>query len=113
IKELGVCDAVELLGHQENPYKYFKFSNVFVLSSLKEGFPNVVLENLALCKPVIVTDCVDYSGIVNDKNGIIVRKGDVFALTKAMADIRAMEEKELTFKLASNFDYNEWFKSII
>src|SRR5690606_1273531 len=109
IKELRLVDAVILLGHEENPYKYFNFSNVFVLSSLKEGFPNVVLENLALNKPVIVTDCIDYNGVVNDKNGIIVNKGDVLALAKAMEDIRAIEQKELSFQLSSNFDYNEWF----
>ena len=113
IKELRLVDAVILLGHQENPYKYFKFSDVFVLSSLKEGFPNVVLENLALNKPVVVTDCIDFSDIVTNRNGIIVRKGDVFALTKAMEDIRAFKDKEIPFHIATNFDYNEWFKSII
>lgn len=113
VKELGIDDAVDLLGHQENPYKYFNFSNVFVLSSLKEGFPNVVLENLALNKPVIVTDCIDYNGIVNDKNGIIVNKGDELALAKAMEDIRAIKQHELSFQLSSNFNYNDWFKSII
>ncbi len=42
-KELGL-DNVEFLGIQNNPYPYLNQSDLFVLSSRYEGFPNVLLE---------------------------------------------------------------------
>lgn len=48
---------VYFLGFQDNPYKFFKYSKVFVLSSLREALPLVVLEVMALGVPVIASDC--------------------------------------------------------
>jgi len=44
-------------GHQENPFQYISQSEVFVLPSLWEGFPNALLEAMCLAKPVIAADC--------------------------------------------------------
>lgn len=50
-------DAVDLVGYVENPLKYFARSDVFVLSSLVEGMPNVLVEAMMCgCTPV-ATDC--------------------------------------------------------
>jgi glycosyltransferase involved in cell wall biosynthesis len=53
----GLRDVVQLLGYVENPLKYFAKSDVFVLSSLVEGLPNVLVEAMMCgCTPV-ATDC--------------------------------------------------------
>lgn len=53
----GLGDSVRLLGFQDNPYKYFGRSSVFVLSSYVEGLPNALVEAMACgCTPV-ATDC--------------------------------------------------------
>ena len=57
INELNIKDKVWLPGHQENPYKFMARSDVFVLSSLWEGCPNVLIEAMALGIPVVSTDC--------------------------------------------------------
>jgi glycosyltransferase involved in cell wall biosynthesis len=44
IEKEGLGDSVRLLGFQDNPYKYFSRSSVFVLSSYVEGLPNVLVE---------------------------------------------------------------------
>lgn len=62
IKKLNLENNVEIIGYVENPYKYIRISNCLVLSSLYEGFPNVILEAFAIGKPVISTYC--NSGIV-------------------------------------------------
>jgi glycosyltransferase involved in cell wall biosynthesis len=56
-KNLGLTDAVRLLGFQQNPWPYIKHADVFVLSSRYEGLPNVLLEALALGTPIVATDC--------------------------------------------------------
>jgi glycosyltransferase involved in cell wall biosynthesis len=55
--DLGVFGDVALPGFVDNPYPYLKNASVFVLSSRKEGFPNVLLEAAALGVPIVSTDC--------------------------------------------------------
>jgi glycosyltransferase involved in cell wall biosynthesis len=56
-KKLGVQSDVYFLGWQENPFAFLKRSNVFVLSSLWEGLPDVLLEALACGLPAVSFDC--------------------------------------------------------
>lgn len=56
-KNLGISEDVKFLGFQKNPFKFMAKSTVFVLSSIFEGFPNVLIEAMACGIPVISTDC--------------------------------------------------------
>ena len=60
IERLGIKDKVYFTGFQNNPYRYMAKSDIFVLSSLSEGFPNVVAEAMSLGLPIIAANC--YSG---------------------------------------------------
>jgi N-acetylgalactosamine-N,N'-diacetylbacillosaminyl-diphospho-undecaprenol 4-alpha-N-acetylgalactosaminyltransferase len=57
VKQLGIREKVIFVGLQENPFKYISRCHSLVLCSVLEGFPNVILESLALGIPVISTDC--------------------------------------------------------
>lgn len=56
-KALGVKDKVAFPGLRKNPFPYVAASDLYVCSSNHEGFPNAVLEAMALKKPVISADC--------------------------------------------------------
>ncbi len=53
----GRDESILLPGRKANPFRYMKEADVFVLSSLYEGFSNSVLEAMALGLPVIADDC--------------------------------------------------------
>lgn len=57
VKELNLGDSVSFVGqisNQEIP-KYMAKSDIFVLPSLSEGFPNVILEAMAAGLPIIAS----------------------------------------------------------
>lgn len=54
---LNIHDNVHFCGFQYNPYPYIADCNVFISSSLTEGFPLVLCEALSLKRPIIATRC--------------------------------------------------------
>lgn len=57
IEKNNLSDKVFLLGYRENPYKYVKNSDLFVCSSISEGFSLVIGEAMAVGVPVISVAC--------------------------------------------------------
>ena len=57
IDDLSLNDKVFLAGFQDNPFMYIAQSDIFVLPSFYEGFPNTLVEAMACGTPVIATDC--------------------------------------------------------
>ncbi|MEP0751663.1 glycosyltransferase [Trichocoleus sp. Lan] len=87
VQELGIASNVALPGFVANPYAYMASSAVFVLSSLYEGLPTVLIEAIAMGTRVVSTDCP--SGpeeiLANGKYGQLVSVGDVKGLAEAIA----------------------------
>lgn len=57
VKVNNLNNNIKFIGYQTNPFKYIKQSDIFVLTSLFEGSPNVLVEAMKLKKYVISTDC--------------------------------------------------------
>jgi glycosyltransferase involved in cell wall biosynthesis len=101
-KELGIEDRVHLLGFKLNPYKYLARSTIFVLSSLYEGFPNVLLEAMALGVPSIATRCpTGPEEIITDEvNGLLIPPADEKSLAHDIK--RLLLDRDLRKRLSEN-----------
>lgn len=55
--DLGIADKISFTGVKKNPFAYVAKSDMYVLASNHEGFPNALLEGMALGKPVVAADC--------------------------------------------------------
>ena len=88
-QELGVGNNVEFLGmlSRVQVADQIGTSDALVLSSQYETFGVVVIEALALGKPVIATRCGGPEDLICNDNGILVPVNDVDALAAAMLDI--------------------------
>jgi glycosyltransferase involved in cell wall biosynthesis len=87
--ELGVSEDVDLPGFVPNPLPYMARAAVFVLSSLWEGFGNVLVEALACGCPVVSTDCPSGPAEILDhgRYGRLVPVGDDSAMAEAMLTV--------------------------
>ncbi len=57
-KELGVEERFYCTGMKKNPYPYLNLGRLYLLGSYYEGFPNALVEAMALGIPVIATNCM-------------------------------------------------------
>ncbi|MCL2717324.1 MAG: glycosyltransferase [Lachnospiraceae bacterium] len=55
--DLGISDKVFFTGMQKNPYQYLKKGTIYLLNSLMEGFPNALIEAMAMGMAVVACDC--------------------------------------------------------
>lgn len=99
-KELALQDKVLFLGFHENPYPFLTKADIFVLSSLFEGFPNVLLEAMACGLPCISTNCPSGPSeiIQNNETGLLVPVNDAATLAKAIKSL--ITDKTLRLKLS-------------
>jgi glycosyltransferase involved in cell wall biosynthesis len=84
---LGISDKITLLGYDLNPYKYVAKMDLFVCSSLYEGYSTAVTESIIVGTPVLTTKCSGMDEIFgNTKAGIIVDNSTA-ALTDGLKTI--------------------------
>lgn len=92
--ELNADNKVEFLGAltRDEVFTQINQADAFVLSSEYETFGVVLIEALALGKPVVATRCGGPESIVTDESGVLVEKNSVSALCNGMEMIYANRE---------------------
>lgn len=84
--DLGVARDVDLPGFVANPWAMLRCADAFALSSVHEGFGNVIVEALACGCPVVSTDCPSGPDEILDSGryGRLVPVGDAAAMAEAL-----------------------------
>lgn len=85
---LGISERVIMPGFFPNTSPFYECSDLFVLSSDREGLPTVIVESLAAGTPVVATDCKSGPAEIleNGKYGKLVPVGDPAALANAIEE---------------------------
>ena len=100
IAELGRGDRSRLPRPPLRLRRCTSAMDVFALSSLREGLPNVVLEAMALEVPVVATRIAGVPRLIEDgQQGLLVEPGDASALAEAIN--RLIESEPLRQRLAA------------
>jgi glycosyltransferase involved in cell wall biosynthesis len=86
IRQLNLENDILMPGFVSNPYAYIARANVFVLSSMYEGLPGVLIEALACGTSIVSTNCPSGPAEIleHGKYGILTPVGDEDALANAM-----------------------------
>jgi glycosyltransferase involved in cell wall biosynthesis len=99
VEELGCGERVRLLGFRADVKELYQAFDVFALSSLREGLPNVLLEAMALEVPVLATRIAGVPQLIDhEQNGLLIQPGSVDELTRALE--RLLRDSELRQRLA-------------
>ena len=83
-KELKINKDIIIINKTYNPYPYMKKSDLLILTSVYEGFPNVLVESLTIGTPVISTNANAGASeiVLNGKGGELINIGDYDSLAK-------------------------------
>lgn len=100
IDTLQLSNHVRLTGFLSDPRELYRAIDIFVLSSLREGLPNVVLEAMASQRTVVTTNVNGIPRLVTDgSNGIVVDTNSVQALHDGI--LRCVADNRLRDNLAA------------
>ena len=124
INENNLSKQVQLINFQKNPFNLIKSSDVFILSSLYEGLPNVLLESQVLKKFIISSDCPTGPReiLLNGRAGFLFNVGDYIKLSNLILyyskNRKSLSKKILIgYKNLNRFDQNKnlnmYYKLII
>ena len=68
-EELEISNVILFAGMQKEPYQYLKKGEVYLLTSSNEGFPNALVEGMALGLAPVCTDCMTGPAEILLENG--------------------------------------------
>lgn len=111
---------VRLVGYQNNPFKYIRIADLFILSSKYEGLPNALIEAMFLKKSLISSDCptgpkeiLDYGNY-----GSLFKVGDYKLLAELILNFKKNKKKiKNAYLSCSRYNYKnnceKYFKTIM
>jgi glycosyltransferase involved in cell wall biosynthesis len=100
VKQLKLTEDIAFLGRQSNPFKFMHRATCFVLPSIVEGLPYVILEAMACGCPIIATDCAPgvRELLGESQRGLLVPPKDPTTLAEAM--LKILQDAEFRERLS-------------
>lgn len=125
IDKYNLKNYINLFGYDDNPYKYVKNADLFVCSSLHEGYSTAVTESILVGTPVITTKCSgmeellgthgEYGIIVeNEINSLYMELKKIILSKNELNDLKnkTKKRKNQLIKRDELFLINNFFKEL-
>jgi glycosyltransferase involved in cell wall biosynthesis len=103
---------VFFLGFVKNPYKYVSKSKLFILTSLYEGLPNVVIESLIVNTPCVLSDCLTGPREILFPNADLLSQTNIEMIADYGILLPVFDGKEIFIKSKNNEIEKLWISSI-
>ncbi len=120
ISQLDCGDKIKLLGFVKDTQLVYQAADMFVLSSYREGLPNVVLEAMASGVPVLSTNIAGMPTLIEDGvNGKLIEPGSVEALQNSIDELLDDEPQKKRFAEAAyktiqeRFDFGKRMEKVL
>lgn len=94
IRKYGLEDSIVLLGTKENPYPFLRDADVYVQTSVHEGFCITLAEAKAFDLPIVSTDCAGAHEQLDGLPYCSVTKRDVGEMSEAIAGVIRQREAQ-------------------
>ncbi|MBP8934379.1 MAG: glycosyltransferase [Prevotella sp.] len=114
VLNLNLSDRVFFLGYRSNPYCYIKSSDIFILSSIFEGFGLSCVEAMACGIPVIASNVPGMAQVVGDV-GVLFEVGNSDMLKDKILEVLSFRNNELKimeFRRSEQFSIDIMIKSL-
>jgi len=109
--DLGLGAVVTFPGNASNPYPAMRHADLFLLPSRLEGFPLVLLEALALGRPIVAAACpAGPAELLGEGAGVLVPPRDPLALATAILALAAdpARRADLSRRAAERAEAYRW-----
>lgn len=94
----GLAERVRLLPGRSDLLPVFEQADILVLSSMREGLPNVILEAMAVGLPVVATAVGGIPDVVrHGQTGLLVPAGDHLSMASALSRLIADDDARSAF----------------
>ena len=106
VKINNLSKYIKFIGYQKNPFNIIKKAEIFILSSLYEGSPNVLVEALFLKNKIISTNCPTGPKEIlpKQKYGSLFKVGDYNELAKKIITVSKRKKINVEKKYFSKYD---------
>ncbi len=113
-REYNVSDRVHFTGTVSDVLPYYKISDIFLLLSYGEGFPNALLEAWAMGKSVIVSKHPPYPQIISEDIGVMVKETNHIEIKKYIEKIISSPEtrKQMALSSRRNVEKNYTWQAV-
>lgn len=113
VMENNITDCVHFVGFDNNPYKWVKYCDCFVMPSRLEGLPNALIEAMYIGRPVVATKCIPVvERIVDDgQNGYLAETENVDSIADCMLKAPMLKNVKMTYRPSVDEDFIKLFRA--
>ncbi|WP_299709580.1 glycosyltransferase family 4 protein [uncultured Tenacibaculum sp.] len=90
-----IKEYIHVLGRRDDVPSLLAGADMYVQSSLSEGFGRAISEAMSIGKPIIMTDAGGCTELIDENSGIVVPLRDYKAIGAAISDLANNDEKRI------------------